>query len=411
MTLLAAEWGSKHGGVSTMNRALAINLAKLHEFKVRVAFLVPLSTCSDQEKREAETFNVTIVEAEELPCMDNLNWLFFPTADLKMNVVVGHDVELGRQAQVIRKSHKCKWVQVVHTDPKELSAHKEYDKATSKGQKKNEDVIDLCKIADLVMTVGPKLKGVYSGLLRGCGKEENVFEFTPGIMEELTDLQPAPNDSDTFKVLVFSRGDPEDFKQKGCDIAAGAFACRELKGENCCLVFVCAPSTNYGAPEENLNEVKELLCESGIPETQLDVRTFTKSGEELKGLFREVDLAIMPSRTEGFGLTALEALSAGLPILVSKNSGFAHALKESVTFGDSCIVSSDDPMVWAKAIKAVKNKGRALRLQEIEILRSSYEAKYSWEKQCTILVDKIWKMVHGKNCFFFKTVKKHTDFV
>lgn len=110
-------------------------------------------------------------------------------------------------------------------------------------------------------------------------------------------------------------------------------------------------------------------------------------------------------------MTALEALSARLPILVSKNSGFAHALKESVTFGDSCIVSSDDPMVWAKAIKAVKNKGRALRLQEIEILRSSYEAKYSWEKQCTILVDKIWKMVHGKNCFFFKTVKKHTDFV
>ena len=35
----------------------------------------------------------------------------------------------------------------------------------------------------------------------------------------------------------------------------------------------------------------------------------------------------MPSRTEGFGLTALEALSAGLPILVSGNSGFAHALR------------------------------------------------------------------------------------
>ena len=36
----------------------------------------------------------------------------------------------------------------------------------------------------------------------------------------------------------------------------------------------------------------------------------------------------MTSRTEGFGLAALEALSAGLPVLVSGNSGLAEALEE-----------------------------------------------------------------------------------
>ena len=44
----------------------------------------------------------------------------------------------------------------------------------------------------------------------------------------------------------------------------------------------------------------------------------------MKDLVYEVYLAIMPSRTEGFGLIALEALSASLPILVSGNSGFAN---------------------------------------------------------------------------------------
>ena len=40
----------------------------------------------------------------------------------------------------------------------------------------------------------------------------------------------------------------------------------------------------------------------------------------------------MPLRTEGFGLTGLEATSAGLPVLVSSNSGIGKALR-SAAFG------------------------------------------------------------------------------
>ena len=46
--------------------------------------------------------------------------------------------------------------------------------------------------------------------------------------------------------------------------------------------------------------------------------------KKMKDLLNEVDLAIMPSRSEGFGLVALEALSAGLPILVGSKSVFAE---------------------------------------------------------------------------------------
>ena len=34
-------------------------------------------------------------------------------------------------------------------------------------------------------------------------------------------------------------------------------------------------------------------------------------------VFREADLNVMPICTEGFGLTALEATSTGLPVIVS----------------------------------------------------------------------------------------------
>ena len=71
--------------------------------------------------------------------------------------------------------------------------------------------------------------------------------------------------------------------------------------------------------------------------------------ESLRRLFQEVDLVVMPSRTEGFGLSGLEALSAGLPVLVSWNSGFGEALC-SVPFGSIFVINSEDPGDWTSAI-------------------------------------------------------------
>ena len=104
----------------------------------------------------------------------------------------------------------------------------------------------------------------------------------------------------------------------------------------------------------------------------------------------------MPSRTEGFGLAALEALSAGLPILVSKNSGFGEALSK-VQFGPYFVVNSDDPQVWANAIKRLQDRDRCDRLEESELLRSLYAKRYSWEKQCKEFILKMASAVEGKN--------------
>ena len=92
--------------------------------------------------------------------------------------------------------------------------------------------------------------------------------------------------------------------------------------------------------------VAEILLQTGISKNQLIVRSFVKDKQRLRELFCEVDLAIMPSRTEGFGLTALEAMSAGLPILVSGNSGFGKALR-GFPMGESFVIDSDDPKEWA----------------------------------------------------------------
>ena len=47
VTILASEWGSSNGGLSTLNRELAIQLAKFPE--VEITFFLP--KCSQQDKK------------------------------------------------------------------------------------------------------------------------------------------------------------------------------------------------------------------------------------------------------------------------------------------------------------------------------------------------------------------------
>ena len=127
VTILASEWRSTKGGLSTINRELAIELAKCPE--VQISFFVP--QCSEEDKKTALGHHIEIVEATRLTGYDELEWLSFPPDHLQIDVIVGHGVKLGHQAQVIRKSHKCKWIQVVHTDPEELGMYKSYQNPIS----------------------------------------------------------------------------------------------------------------------------------------------------------------------------------------------------------------------------------------------------------------------------------------
>ena len=377
VTLLSSEWRSTKGGLSTINRELAIQLAKHPSVEVSVY----LPQCSEEDKQVATSHNVHLIEAEKMSGLGPDLWLSCLPEDHVVDCVIGHGAVLGRQVQIIKRHHHCKWIQVVHTSPEELGMYKEYEEHISRGEEKHQVEVELCKLADQVVAVGPKLAEAFSGYLRACGKDQDVLNLTPGIFSEFSDVKQATEERKTFSVLVFGRGDNEDFQLKGYDIAARAIA--ELKDEPqpYKLLFV-------GAPSGEEEKVKDLLLQRGIDRSQLTVRCFNESREQLARLFCEVDLAIMPSRTEGFGLAALEALSAGLPVLVSGNSGFGEALKK-VPFASSCVIESEDPREWANAIKTVRHKDREMRLGESKVVRRAYAEKYSWEEQCDKLIERM----------------------
>ena len=387
VTLLSREWrSSTDRDLSTVNRELAIQLAKHPDVQVSVF----LPQCSEDDKRIAASHKVQLIEAEEMAGVDPFDWLINVPEDHVMDCVIGHGVHLGRQIPLIQQSRQCKWIQIVHNAPAELAMYRSSTGAIPRGEQMQQTEIDLCELADQVVAVGPKLADTYRRFLRSSEKHQDVIDLTPSIFTEFSDVKQATEERKTFCVLVIDSGDSEDFNLKGYDLAAQAIA--ELKENSYQLKFVCAPRGRG-------DEIAKKLLKHGIDRSQLIVRSFNESRETLARLFCEVDLAIMPSRSEGFGLPALEALSAGLPVLVSSNSGLGEALMK-VPNGSNCVVDSEDPKQWAEKIKAVRKKGRGVRLDESNGLREKYLEKYSWQEPCGILVEKMRNLVTGKVSYY-----------
>ena len=68
---------------------------------------------------------------------------------------------------------------------------------------------------------------------------------------------------------------------------------------------------------------------------------------ETRRLFAAMDLAVVPSRFEGFGLAAAEAQAAGLPVVAADVDGLREVIDDGET---GLLVPPEDPGAFAKAI-------------------------------------------------------------
>ena len=365
---------------------LAKQLAKFtqtrHKCSVEVSLLVPESALiNDRNKRRLEANGVTIVKAKKQRCFpDPIDWLCYPPEKLKSGIVIGIGARLGKIALHWKERYQCKNIYIAHHDNKrQINDHLVVETYEDSEDYRRE----LAIAANIPVGIGPKTTDDLSASLRSEGKR--VFNFTPGIISEFSHLNHATNDGRNYRVLLLGGDNPDNFFKDGLKTAADAVA--ELKNNSYHLIYV-------GAGKGTEQQFKDLFHKCGVSKSQLRIRNLPKTQDEWKKLFLEVDLAIMPSGDKEFGLEALLALSAGLPVLVHGESGFGEALRD-VTFGTSAIVDSDDANEWASRIKKIRETDRKTRLKQAAELRSNYDEKYSWEKQLTPLVAMMFMMVSG----------------
>ena len=391
------------GWNTTTNRKLTRHLSK--DPRLRLRAFVPRNT---RKWRELAS-NIQFLEDANLPGNSPMELLEYSSDALQhVDFLIMHcySRELEQLAEKFCKTKKCKWIYVVHRDWGDFVKFFEEEGVSLVGRESDHHAerqrqIELCKMADLVLTIGPKIADSFKNTLQSCGKDTSVISIVPGIVSKLNNapkIHQDAEDRDKFYVLVAAEYPylAPYFNVRGGDIAVKAITL--LQDVSYHVIF--AMKSKYG-----VSKLTEDLGHAGMQLNQFTIKSIANdSPESFATVTDELDLLVLPSRVEGFGMSGLYAISANFPVLVSGNSGLGIALKK-LPSGGKHVVDSEDPQVWAEKIKEVREKGHKTVAQEAEQLREEYMKEFSWEKQCRKLVEKM--MSKNPQNGLYLTVKRN----
>ncbi|XP_078621695.1 uncharacterized protein LOC144887988 [Branchiostoma floridae x Branchiostoma japonicum] len=372
--LLNDEYGTAKGGVSTVHGQMAALLAS----KGAEVYSTVLSATEDNKKDAAADgvqliFPTTSQRDKREPCLD---WLTFdhkarypdlPTVDF----IVGHVPITSHAAKQIKEQRfpDAKLVQVTHVMPEDTNPYKSDERVLSIGGEWRNILEDL-EHADVIISVGPYLHDYYKLETRGF---EPHHEFLPKPSDIFSTARVKYVDAGVKVVLSIGRVKGVE-RLKGYDLDAKSMG----------KVIVALPNTKWrarGISAEDFQESRDIIQANAgkIHFTPLEYGT----QKELCRDMEKASVVLMPSRAEPFGLVGLEAIAAGVPVLVSHKSGLAMFLKTQDPEFDRTIVEIEDDddeaakTLAKRIIKILKDGPRefqvAQRLKE-RLLASEYWA-------------------------------------
>lgn len=403
---VATEWASGHGGISTFNRELCIALAEVgHD----VACLVLSAT--DREVSDAKMDNVRLLVPPRDPgtsADDIANLLLFHKGQLgafEPEVVIGHDHITGLAAHhIARRIYGVPYVHFVHTLPEEIEKYKNRRGGSLlRGGVKSGIQTQQCKLAQLVVAVGPRIYTDFCSRLGWAGTR--VVELRPGLNRRLiknkVDLTK-PRRSDCLLVARL-----EDPVLKGAPLACQVITLLNSK-------FPWQPPSRRpklilrGFTQDTFES--ELGAIDGMEAAKefVTCRPYTPDEEDIAGDICAASVVIMPSKQEGFGLTALEAIAAGIPILVTSESGLGELLlTTNISAVDAiakrCVAdvigeTDDIAKKWSERIADIFNNPQ-VAFEEAAKLKSALLPVLTWERAArdlSIEIEAILEAVTGR---------------
>jgi glycosyltransferase involved in cell wall biosynthesis len=267
-------------------------------------------------------------------------------------VIIGHDAVTGTYAWIYARYFvpTASLVYVAHTAPSQNEPYKHLDAAARLSIRERE-IREIAKDAAVVTAVGPLLTRRTEAVVGDGPGDIDVVRLDPGMDMPFDggDARRRPP-SNPILLMVCRTTYPET---KGIDIAAHAVATAHVP---------------YGRPKPELRIRgahgeecdtlrRQLVTQYRLARNQVDVRAYSPDPTEIARDLRQAALFLMPSRAEGFGLAALEAIGLSTPVLVSERSGLAELLRQHLgSMADPMIVpvvDDDDRDIpaWRAAIE------------------------------------------------------------
>jgi nucleoside phosphorylase/glycosyltransferase involved in cell wall biosynthesis len=324
-------WDSTSGGIQTVNRELVAAIAMIRP-DLRCTVIVPSVT--QNEIDDAFSKGVELIAGKRegdwsSPMLSLAREKKSHASDVL--AVVGHSYFTGREAIDLRNSlfPKALSVQFVHMSPLHLEHIKEYkqDNYVKDREKKVAIEVEIASGADLVVCVGPRLhRAMHDILVARPNIKAKVVSINCGLSNSRVSDRAMP-----LRPTLLCLGRTDSLGVKGLDIFAYAAGYLTADWNHPSTRDAQAPQFVVRGAKDDGEALEHRLIglaeEVGATPT-LIIRPYTADRTELDADLRGASAFMMPSREEGFGLVACEAISLGVPTLVSQNSGLAEVIRE-----------------------------------------------------------------------------------
>jgi glycosyltransferase involved in cell wall biosynthesis len=425
IVFVSTNWGAKFGGINSFNYDLCIAVSnkygKIHD----VFCIVPSANLKEREN--ARKNNVRLIEVDSLAEVDGVVDKCFQNDFNKEKEViwwVGHDVITGFYARDYARAFQqkfsidCKLAVIHHMDYEAYYGYK--SGSGSKTDMKNKEQIHILADADKVFAVGPLLlKSANDKLVFTENKKCSVAkEIIPGLAQ-IKHYDKALN---KFRVISMGRISPETdiVKQGKLGIEAFGYSIKKYHNTNCfndTVMTILGIEDNEDELETYKRIQQDVSSECGMLINIIPL-SYSEDRDDIFNALKSSSVCLMLSLHEGFGLVGWEAIAAGVPLIISRNSGLYRFIsniegledidgliypvnisgaitKKNFTQKDLFIVSE---ALFEIAKDQSKAKKKALKLKGLL-------SQYTWDKTAVEFVGEI----AGKDKIFESAAEVEAD--
>jgi D-inositol-3-phosphate glycosyltransferase len=287
-------------------------------------------------------------------------------ANYWLSGLAGHRVKHERDLPLVSTFHTLARVKA-EASPEEVSVDEPHRRAEAEAtvMRCSDIVLASCTVEAEQLAA---LYGADPGRIRVVAPGVDHAFFGPGYRPQARRALGLP---DAPLLLFVGRIQP----LKGAEVAVQALAALDpARGAH--LVIVGGPSGPRG--EEHLARVHALVAELGLAPRVHFVDP--QPHELLSTFYRAADVCIVPSRSESFGLVALEAAACGTPVVASAVGGLTTLVEHDRT---GLLVDGASPDAFARAVARVLDDGlEAERLGTASVVAAR---RYTWAHAAALL--------------------------